>query len=505
MKLPPRSTINVAAMSVVCLICVGMAISAVWNYEKGHAENKQYYQTLEEDRGSLEARKQSVAVTQSDEYLANVSPEVARFLRMLPKDSSGTSEEELASLARSLSELRRDWKPTYTVMLLEIAMQYRVYDRLMIPFLAEMTGQKLGYNQMSLLPWIWKEIPDVHPDYLEFKAQLYSHVDKEFVHYFQGRPDTRIRSDEIVWGGVMLEQIPRLSHPLAMPAREAIWMGDDDIVFGLKINGESRAYPRRIYAYHELIQDRLGGVEIVTPYCTMCESVNVYEAELNGGKHDLRTSGFIYRSNKLMYDVATHSMWSSVSGEPVVGSLVKQKLKLKRHPVQTATWKKWREAHPDTTVISINTGFSRDYNEGVAYSDYHRTPLLWFPVPAPDARLPEKHLVLAIPSADSQRLPVAIDRDFLQDHPVYVAKHGDSFSLVLTDRKSGCRVYAIPPLDFAEPITDQTISDTTGRKWSISDETLASPGAENCLRIPAHEIYWLPWVSHNPETLLLPE
>ena len=505
MKLPTNPTTRTLIALSLCALAVAAAAHSVHRYWEEQAEIASWPKSRRGHVPPAPTPSPTDATPTSLSPRPSDSLEVDRFLRIIPRTRGVVTEEELILLAQTLPKLRQEWKPTHAVMLLETAMRSPELAPVLFPFLEKMTGQKLGDSQMDWLPWIWREIPDVHPDYLEFKGKLYSQIDSEFMRYFEGHPEARIRADEIVWGGVKIEGIPRLSHPPALPASEATWMGDDDIVFGLKINGESRAYPRRIYAYHELIQDQLGGVEIVTPYCTMCESVNVYETQLNGVSYDLRTSGFIYRSNKLMYDVATHSMWSSVAGEPVVGSLVKQKLKLKRHPVQTATWKAWREAHPDTTVISTDTGFQRDYREGAAYAEFHQSSRLWYPVPKADDRLPEKHLVLAIPSDDPGRLPLAIDTDHLHEHPVYVARNGGHSSLVLTDPDTGSRVYAIPEIEFSESIANQTVTDSTGRIWTITDEALTSPEAEKCPRIPAHEIYWLPWVNHQPTTVLLPE
>ena len=67
-----------------------------------------------------------------------------------------------------------------------------------------------------------------------------------------------------------------------------------------------------------------------------------YRTELEGQHYELGTSGFLYRSNKLMYDHRTKSFWSTLAGEPVVGPLVGKKIKLKRRYVVTTTWPRRR-------------------------------------------------------------------------------------------------------------------------------------------------------------------
>jgi uncharacterized BrkB/YihY/UPF0761 family membrane protein len=59
-------------------------------------------------------------------------------------------------------------------------------------------------------------------------------------------------------------------NPLARTAYasagEAGFIQDDDMVMAVKINGEAVAYPIRQMAYHHLVQDSVGGTQVVTTY-----------------------------------------------------------------------------------------------------------------------------------------------------------------------------------------------------------------------------------------------
>jgi len=147
------------------------------------------------------------------------------------------------------------------------------------------------------------------------------------------------------------------------------------------VNGEARAYPKRILAWHELARDRVGGVELAIVYCTLCGTVIPYEAMAGGKLRVLGTSGFLYRSNKLMFDEETKSLWSTLEGRPVIGPLAGSGVELRYRPVVTTTWGEWRAAHPGTTVLSLDTGHQRDYSEGAAYREYFGTDELMFQVP----------------------------------------------------------------------------------------------------------------------------
>ena len=123
--------------------------------------------------------------------------------------------------------------------------------------------------------WLWSVERSVHPDYAQFKARLYAPIDPRFAEYFEGRPATLIRLDEIRWGGVRRDGIPPLKNPKMIAARDATWLHADDIVFGVAINGDLRAYPKRILAWHEMFKDRIGGRDLAGVYCTQIGRAHV--------------------------------------------------------------------------------------------------------------------------------------------------------------------------------------------------------------------------------------
>jgi len=131
-----------------------------------------------------------------------------------------------------------------------------------------------------------------------------------------------------------------------------------------------------------------------------------------------------------MYDHATKSFWSTLKGEPVVGPLVGKGIKLNRRYLVTTTWGEWKKRHPDTTVLSLDTGHDRDYGEGVAYHSYFATDKLMFKVPGKDDRLLNKDSVVALRDENSQ---LAIAAKFLAKNPVYSDKLGDQDFVVLTN------------------------------------------------------------------------
>lgn len=388
-------------------------------------------------------------------------------------------------------------------ILIEIA-QYARSKRsreFVLDLLDEQTGQSFGRDVNAWMRWNWNRDVDLHPDYSVFKHHFYRRIDPRFAEYFDDHPAATIRLDEILWGGVIRDGIPPLNDPVTIAANEATYLADSDVVFGVKFAGQPRAYPKRILAWHEMVKDHVGGLSINGVYCTLCGSMIVYETEVDGTHHELGTSGFLYRSNKLMYDRATKSLWSTLRGEPVVGPLVGKAIRLQPRHVVTTTWGQWKADHPDTDVLSLQTGHRRDYGEGVAYRDYFSNDRLMFAVPKTDNRLKNKDEVLIIRVGTDE--PVAISADFLIEHPVFQDKIGDRPYVVVTDPSGANRVYASDGVSWKKELADHQALSRDGRRWTITEEALTSDDGQQLARLPAHRAFWFGWFADHPNVRLI--
>ena len=238
-------------------------------------------------------------------------------------------------------------------------------------------------------------------------------------------------------------------------------------------------------------------------YCTLCGALVLYDVTVNGVQYELGTSGFLYRSNKLMYDQATKSLWSTLTGTPVVGRLVGQGIELKPLYVVTTTWKDWRRRHPDTQVLSLDTGYRRDYSEGAAYREYFATDRLMFNVPKPDDRLPNKAEVLALRLPQVPGVALAVAADFLASRPVYHDRIGDVNLVVLTDSSGANRVYESRGVTFVSWDNAAAARDSLGRSWRMDESALTAPNGETLKRLPAHRAFWFGWHAAYPTTRLV--
>jgi hypothetical protein len=177
-----------------------------------------------------------------------------------------------------------------------------------------------------------------------------------------------------------MDGIPALVNPRMLEARAAKWLDDRDAVFGVAVGGEQRAYPLRILDWHEMANDMVGGAPLALAYCTLCGSGVLFRAEAGGRRFEFGSSGFLFRSNKLMYDRQTHTLWNHLTGEPVIGPLAESGIRLERLPLVVTSWGEWKRQHPATKVLDIDTGHQRPYNAGAAYGQYFASTGTMFPV-----------------------------------------------------------------------------------------------------------------------------
>lgn len=186
-----------------------------------------------------------------------------------------------------------------------------------------------------------------------------------------------IPQDQILGGGPSKDGIPAIFEPKLIAAKSASYLKSDDRVIGVELDGISRAYPISILNWHEIVNDKINQYSFAVTYCPLCGTGVAFYSTLRGNNAQFGVSGLLYNSDVLLYDRETESLWSQILGEAISGELVGEKLKA--IPISHTTWRDWLKQHPDTTVLSDDTGFSRDYSRN-PYQGYEKTRALYFQV-----------------------------------------------------------------------------------------------------------------------------
>jgi hypothetical protein len=184
--------------------------------------------------------------------------------------------------------------------------------------------------------------------------------------------------------------IPSIDDPRYLPAEDATHVADDDLVITLSYKGEYRAYPSKILDHHEIVNDTVGGDPLAITWCPLCGSAVGIRRTVAGITTEFGVSGVLYNSDLVLYDRATETLWDQIEAKGIVGAMTDEHLELV--PVSMSRWAKWRDRHPDTLVLSIETGFDYDYTAD-RYADYRDSTRLFMPVSAMDDRIHAKTVV----------------------------------------------------------------------------------------------------------------
>jgi hypothetical protein len=328
------------------------------------------------------------------------------------------------------------------------------------------------------------------------------HVDpvlrSRFPEFFPDEVPHSIPLDEIVHGGPPKDGIPALTRPSVVPARQADYLRDDDIVLGVERNGEARAYPLRILNWHEIVNDVLGGDPIVVTFCPLCGTGIVFDPRIGGAALEFGVSGLLHNSDLLMYDrrTDTPSLWQQALGQAVVGPRTGQRLAML--PAVQTRWADWTRRHPETTALSTETGYGRDYGRD-PYAGYALDSRLFFAVKGERPDLPRKALVFGLVHAGQAR---AYPVDALAKEPVVHDRVGGERVVVLTESEGkSVRAYRAGMQRFLPRHDGATVADTNGTNWTITEAALIGPEGTRLDRIETGFVsFWFAWSAFYPQS-----
>jgi len=206
---------------------------------------------------------------------------------------------------------------------------------------------------------------------------------------------TDLDSDIPIIRDVARDAIPPLDNPSYESVGDAdSWLSPEDPVLGIEFNGQARAYPLKIMNWHEIVNDTVGGEDVVVTYCPLCRSGVVFSQNLEGENLTFGNTGALYESAMVMYDRETQTYWYHVNGLGLKGKLTGKRLTVL--PSSLVSWQVWKERHPNALSLSRDTGFFRDYNSNPYVGYYEPDSAPSFPVSSFDDRLPTKALVVGI-------------------------------------------------------------------------------------------------------------
>ena len=325
-------------------------------------------------------------------------------------------------------------------------------------------------------------------------------------------------------GGPPPDGIPPIDDPIFVSLESVDgWLKDREPVISLQIDGDARAYPLQIMTWHEIVNDKVGGVPVVVTFCPLCNTALVFERpSVNGQILTFGTSGNLRNSDLVMYDRQTESWWQQFSGEAIVGDLTGQQLKFL--PATIVSWSDFKNEHPEGEVLSRETGFNRRYgsNPYVGYDDIDSSPFLF--QGDVDERLKPMERVVGILGEGDQSKSFSYQRlqeerlihETFEGTPIVVFwKEGTASALdtsTISEGKDVGTTGVFEALVEGEELTftadeDGTFRDKkTNSTWNILGEAVEGPLAgETLTAIPHHDTFWFAWAAFQPPDSLMEE
>lgn len=277
-------------------------------------------------------------------------------------------------------------------------------------------------------------------------------------------------------------------------------LADDDVVLGVDLENETKAYPIRVLNWFEVVEERFGDEPVVVTYCPLCGSGIVWSREIRGRTFELYNTGAIWQNDLVMYDTETESWWTQVGGEAIDGPLHGWTLDLL--PSTITTWEAWRQAHPETEVLEPPRGA-----DGENLAPYDRDPYASYKTSegTPQERhvadrsgLHPKVRVVGVEQGDEAfAFPVPV----MREQRILETEIG-GMSLVAAFAGDGVHVYQRDGYSF-EPGPNGTMVDDDGTRWDIVSGT--SEDGRSLTPVAAQGLFWFAWLEFHPSTGVLTE
>ena len=329
-------------------------------------------------------------------------------------------------------------------------------------------------------------------------------INSASVPQFEKEENSIVPLDQIVSGGPPPDGIPSIDNPKFISIQEANkYLEDSELVLGLNINGDVRAYPLQILVWHEIVNDKVNDVPVAVTYCPLCFTNQVFNRTLDNGQVlEFGTSGKLYNSNLVMYDRTTKSLWSQAMAQGIVGKFAG--VKLERIPFDIAYWKEWKELYPDSKVLSRDAGSARPYGAD-PYGDYYTNGDVLFPVSNKDSRLGLKEIVIGFENNGqykAYKLQETENKNVINDQ--VNGKHLALYSLYPFMVRAYDPLVDGRVLEFSYNTKDQNFVDKqTSSSWNFEGKAVSGQmKGKQLTRLPFDQGFWFEWVAFHPKTEL---
>jgi len=319
--------------------------------------------------------------------------------------------------------------------------------------------------------------------------------------------------------GAPKDGIPAIDDPsFVSPDAASDWIGSEEPVIAVEHNGVARAYPLQILTFHEIVNDNIGGTPVAVTFCPLCYSAIAFERTLDGEPVSFGVSGLLRKSDLVMYDRTTETLWQQFTGKAIVGSRAGETLELVSS--QIVSFKQFTQNYPDGEVLSRDTDHRRPYGQNpyAGYDDIDKPP---FAYDGPsDDRLPPKEKVVAVSVGDTHKgYPHSLTKETRVIHDTIANRPLVVFHAPGTVSALDARQISASKEDGSTGVFDRRVDGRTlrfehtgdgrfkdlqtGSVWSITGRAVEGPLMGTQLDPIQHGNYFaFSWFAFRPEAAL---
>jgi hypothetical protein len=310
------------------------------------------------------------------------------------------------------------------------------------------------------------------------------------------------------------DRIPPIDTPRFEPIEAADWLDGREPGALVQFNDDVRFYPLSILTRHEIVNDRFGDIPVAVTFCPLCNTALAFDRRVDGEVLRFGVSGLLRKSDLVMWDDATTTLWQQITGEAVVGELAGTRLDI----ISTAivSYGDAKESFPEALSLATDTGFGVAYgaNPYQAYSSSSQ-PFLFDE--DPDPRFPALSRVVGV-NVDGVDKAYPFDlisdkgavNDVLGDTPVAVLWGGETADAldsstvaegqaigtgIAVDRTVGGQTLTLSPSG-EDLFTDAETSST----WTLLGQAVDGPlEGERMDTVSHRNEFWFAWASFFPD------
>lgn len=274
----------------------------------------------------------------------------------------------------------------------------------------------------------------------------------------------------------------------------------NNLVIGVAINNEAKAYPIEVIGYHHQVRDTIGGEAVMITYCTVCRTGRVYSPRVHGKPENFRLVGMDH-FNAMFEDATTKSWWRQQNGTAIAGPL--KGSVLKEIFSQQMALGAWLALHPNSYVLQPDSNFRKQYADLDGYDEDTLQSSL---EKRDSASWQLKSWVIGVnvnknfKAYDWNKVAKnkLIEDDF-EDIPLLLTMSNDERSFYALSRNTDNGI-----LHFAYDSTFSFLrDDKTGSTWNINGLCIDGTLKGHQLKpVQAYQEFWHSWKTFHPRTMV---